>query len=187
MEANTTLDRPLSPAKGDLPSSFAALLLALAGLFGFSTPARAVDGCVVLLCLAAPSWRAIPQCVPPLRQVLRDLARGRPFPVCGMAGAGNSAGHAWASAPGNCPPQYIREIEGANGPVYRCDYTGAISVSVNGAHFARTWWDMGGDTVTEFSPAAKAQLGTWDTRFDDDYAAWLAAQPPPPPPGDSGS
>ncbi|RZA15171.1 MAG: hypothetical protein EOP02_25220, partial [Proteobacteria bacterium] len=35
------------------------------------------DGCVVLLCLAAPSWRAIPQCVPPIRQLFRDLARGR--------------------------------------------------------------------------------------------------------------
>jgi hypothetical protein len=46
---------------------------------------------------------------------------------------------------------------------------------------------MAGDTVTEFSPAAKAQLGTWDTRFEDDYAAWLAALPPPAPPTDSGS
>lgn len=33
----------------------------------FSPPARAVDGCLVLLCFAAPSWRAIPQCVPPIR------------------------------------------------------------------------------------------------------------------------
>jgi hypothetical protein len=38
-----------------------------------------------------------------------------------------------------------------------------------------------GDTVTEFSPAAKAQLGHWDTRFDDEYIAWRAALPPPPP------
>ena len=36
----------------------------------------------------------------------------------------------------------------------------------------------GGDTVTEFTPAAKARFGTWDTRFDDDYALWLASQPP---------
>lgn len=73
-----------------------------------SAPARAVEGCLVLLCFAAPNWRAIPQCVPPIRQVLLDLARGRAFPTCGMAGAGNSAAHAWASAPGNCPPQYTR-------------------------------------------------------------------------------
>jgi hypothetical protein len=40
--------------------------------------------------------------------------------------------------------------------------------------------------VTEFTPAAKAQLGTWDTKFDDDYAAWFAALPPPAPVADSG-
>jgi hypothetical protein len=144
------------------------------------TSARAVDGCLVLLCFAAPSWRAIPQCVPPIRQVLRDLARGRGFPTCGMAGAGNSAQHAWARAPGNCPPQYTRLNETEGGPIYTCDYAGAVSVSVEGKPFARTWWNMGGDTVTEFSPAAKAQLGSWDTRFDDEHAAWLAALPPPP-------
>lgn len=143
--------------------------------------AHAVDGCLVLLCFAAPNWRSIPQCVPPIRQVLRDLARGKPFPTCAMAGAGNSASHAWASAPGYCPPQYTRVFDGESGPIYSCDYTGAVSVSINGAPFARTWWTMAGDSVTEFSPAAKAQLGTWDTRFDDDYAAWLAALPPPAP------
>jgi len=150
-------------------------------MFGFSAPARAVDGCLVLLCLAAPSWRSIPQCVPPIRQLLRDLARGRAFPSCGMAGAGNSANHAWASAPAYCPPQYTRVFEGESGPIYSCDYTGAVSVSINGAPFARTWWSMAGETVTDFSPAAKTQLGSWDTRFDDDYAAWLAALPPPAP------
>jgi hypothetical protein len=142
--------------------------------------ARAVDGCLVLLCFAAPSWRAIPQCLPPIRQVLRDLARGRGFPTCGMAGAGNAAQHAWASAPSNCPPQYTRVFDTEGGPIYTCDYAGAVSVSVEGKPFARTWWNMGGDTVTEFSPAAKAQLGSWDTRFDDERAAWLAALPPPP-------
>ncbi len=148
--------------------------------------AQAVDGCLVLLCFAAPSWRSIPQCVPPIKQVLRDLARGKSFPTCGMASGSNSASHAWASAPGYCPPQYTRVFDGESGPIYSCDYTGAVSVSINGAPFARTWWTMAGDTVTEFSPAAKAQLGTWDTRFDDDYAAWLASLPPPAPPIDSG-
>ena len=69
------------------------------------TPARAVDGCLVLLCLAAPSWRAIPQCVPPVQQLFRDLARGKPFPTCSMSGAGNTANHAWSNAPAFCPPQ----------------------------------------------------------------------------------
>ena len=155
-------------------------LVALAGLALLApAPARAVDGCLVLLCFAAPNWRAIAQCVPPIRQVLRDLARGRPFPTCAMAGAGNSASHAWASAPAHCPPQYTRVVDGVNGLIQSCDYTGAVSVSINGTPYSRTWWAMGGDTVTEFSPAAKAQLGSWDKRFDDDYASWLATQPAP--------
>jgi hypothetical protein len=145
------------------------------------TPARAVDGCLVLLCLAAPSWRAIPQCVPPVKQLFRDLARGKPFPTCSMSGAGNNANHAWSNAPAFCPPQYTRVIDGESAPIYQCDYSGAISVSINGAPFSRTWWSFGGDSVTEFSPAAKTQLGTWDTRFDDDYATWLASLPPPAP------
>jgi hypothetical protein len=160
-------------------ASFATGSLISLALFS-PTDARAVDGCLVLLCFAASSWRAIPQCVPPIRQVLRDLARGRGFPTCGMAGAGNSAQHAWARAPGNCPPQYTRVHETEGGPIYTCDYAGAVSVSVEGKPFARTWWNMGGDTVTELSPAAKAQLGSWDTRFDDEHAAWLSALPPPP-------
>ena len=144
-----------------------------------ATPARALDGCKVMLCLAAPSWRAIPECVPTINQLHRDLARGKPFPVCSMAGAGNSANNDWASAPTNCPPQYTRVFDGESGPIYSCYYAGAVTVSINGAPFTRTWWSMGGDTVTEFTPAAKAQLGTWDRKFDDDYASWLAAQPVP--------
>jgi hypothetical protein len=142
-------------------------------------PARAVDGCLVLLCLAAPSWKAIPQCVPPVKQLFKDLAKGKPFPTCSMSGAGNTAKHAWSNAPAFCPPQYTRETGGDGGSIYLCDYSGAISVSIDGAPFSRTWWSLGGDSVTEFSPAAKTQLGTWDTRFDDDYAKWMASQPLP--------
>lgn len=183
----TLCDRPCGVTRncaqryvGHLGSVLALAALLPIGL-ALPRPAQAVDGCLVLLCFAAPSWRAIPQCVPPIKEVLRDLARGRPFPTCAMAGAGNSASHAWSRAPGFCPPQYthVFEYEGGSGPVYSCSYRGAVSVSINGAPFARTWWSMGGDTVTDFSPGAKAQMGAWDTRFDDDYAAWLAALPPP--------
>ena len=157
-----------------------SLLVALATLV--PTPAHAVDGCKVLLCFAAPSWRSIPQCVPPIQQVLRDLARGRPFPTCAMSGPPNSASHQWSSAPGYCPPQYTRVFDGESGPVYSCDYTGAVAVNIDGVLWARTWWSFAGDSVTEFTPAAKAQLGTWDTKFDADYATWLASLPPPAPP-----
>ncbi|MDC6166581.1 hypothetical protein [Paucibacter sp. XJ19-41] len=186
MKLRTTSAGPLT-SRGDHPAPhgkqapIAAALSAAALLLGTSTPALALDGCLVLLCLAAPSWRAIPQCVPPITQLWRDLARGRAFPNCSMAGGGNSASHAWASAPSFCPPQYTRIVDGPNGPRYYCNYTGAVAVTVNGQAFARTWWTLSGDTVTDFSPAAKAMLGRWDRRFDDDYAAWLASQPPAPP------
>ena len=180
MTHSGTVGRPRCNAKrrvlAPILTGLGPLMVSLALLA--PTTARAVDGCLVLLCFAAPSWRSIPQCVTPIRQVLRDLARGKAFPTCAMAGAGNSASHTWVSAPGFCPPQYTSFVEGESTRYYSCAYNGAVSVSVNGAPFARTWWSMAGDTVTDFSPGAKAQLGTWDTRFDDDYAAWLSAQPP---------
>jgi len=143
------------------------------------TPTYAVDGCTVLLCLAAPSWRSVEQCVPPIRQLLRDLVRGKAFPICAMAGSGSSSSHAWSAAPDFCPPQYTRSYDAPHGPVYTCDYAGAITVMVGSEPFARTWWSLDGDAVTEFSPAAKGQLGSWERRFDDDFAAWLASRQPP--------
>ena len=171
-----------------LHMTLVSALIALVALLTLlaPSPAQALDGCKVLLCLAAPSWRSIPECVPTINQLHRDLARGKPFPVCSMAGAGNSANNAWASAPANCPPQYTRVFDGESGPIYSCDYAGAVTVNINGAPFTRTWWSLGGETVTEFTPAAKAQLGSWDTRFDDDYAAWFAALPPPAAPTETG-
>lgn len=143
------------------------------------TATHAVDGCTVLLCLAAPKWQDIPQCVPPIHQLMHDLALGKPFPVCQMSGAGNNGNHQWASAPDFCPPQYTHAVFGENAMLYSCDFSGAITVQIDGQLWSRTWWSMdGGPTSTEYSAAAKAQLGTWDPRFDDDYAAWLAAQPP---------
>ena len=71
-----------------LPSARRAsvLRIVLACMLGFTLvasprPAQAADGCQVLLCFAAPNWRAIPQCVPTINQVLRDLALGRGFPI----------------------------------------------------------------------------------------------------------
>ena len=181
MGRSDTLDASCRDAKRK--GAVSALATALLATFATaaSGPAFAQYGCLVLLCLAAPDWRAIPQCVPPISKLLDDLAHGRPFPTCPMAGAGNSASHQWAPAPGNCPPQYTHmwELEGG-GPRYACEYTGVVSVTIDGAQWARTWWRFRGGTVTEFTPAAKAQLGTWNTRFDDDYAAWLASQPSAP-------
>ncbi|KJA10063.1 hypothetical protein RP29_12915 [Acidovorax temperans] len=173
MRSGTTRAADTDRTLGSAVASAAVLSLSLLA----PTAAHAVDGCLVLLCFAAPSWKSIPQCVPPIRQVLRDLARGKAFPTCGMSGTGNSARHAWARAPGNCPPQYTRVQETESGPIYTCDYTGAITVSIDGKPFTRTWWGKGGDTVTDFSPVAKSQLGSWDTKYDDDRAAWQRSRP----------
>ena len=99
-----------------------------------------------------------------------------------MSGAGNSAKHRWSVAPAYCPPQYTRTsgFDGSVAPF--CDYDGAVEVSIDGSLWTRTWWSRAGGSVTEYTSAAKVQLGTWDTRFDDDYATWLASQPPAIPP-----
>ncbi len=192
MQTFVTLDPVSAPAKrADLRhgNALSFALAAFVALTGSCPAAHAVDGCTVLLCLAAPKWSAIPQCVPPIRQLFHDLARGRSFPTCQMANAGNStsgntnASNAWAQAPMLCPPQYTHLLDIDPGPTYSCDYTGAVSVVINGALFARTWWNTSGQTVTEFTPSAKTQLGTWDPQFDSDYATWLAAQPTPVPGG----
>ena len=182
MDNFVTLDPAADAAKRYRAIRCAWLFALLAGLAGFTQPARAVDGCKVLLCFAAPSWRDIPQCVPTIHEVLHDLARGKPFPSCPMSGPANSASHQWASAPTYCPPQYTRVVDGESGPIYSCDYSGAVAVNIEGVLWARTWWSFSGDTATEFTPAAKTQLGTWNTKFDDDYATWLASLPPPAPP-----
>jgi hypothetical protein len=140
--------------------------------------ADAADGCLVLLCLAAPNWRAIAQCVPPVQSVLRDLARGRPFPSCNMSGTSGTAANHWSAAPDFCPPQYTTSFDGPSGTVFQCRYDAAVTVSIGGALWTRTWWNMAGETVTEYLPPAKASLGSWDTKFDDDYAAWMSVQSP---------
>ncbi|MBT9595714.1 MAG: hypothetical protein IV094_07005 [Vitreoscilla sp.] len=182
MDMSRTLCRSDRLAKqlGRAWSPYAAI--GIAGLLTLAPPVHAVDGCLVLLCFAAPSWRAIPQCVPPVVKVLRDLALGRAFPTCAMSGGGNTAGNQWSRPPTFCPPQYTHAVDDDHAVIYTCDYNGAVEVQIEGAPWTRTWWSFDGQTVTEYTPTAKASLGTWETKFDDDYAAWLAMQPPPPPP-----
>lgn len=61
--------------------------LAFVSTIAFGAPAMASDyGCRVLLCLANPAGpTAVAQCVPPINQLWRDLARGRAFPSCDQA------------------------------------------------------------------------------------------------------
>ncbi len=132
----------------------------IAGLLGTSQSARAADGCLVRLCFAAPSWSLIAQCVPPIRSVLGDFARGRAFPTCGMSCAGNTANNGRSSTPDCCPPQYTTAIEMESDTRYQYRYDGAVSGTIDGVLWAPTWSNLSGETVTEFTPAAKAALGS---------------------------
>ena len=122
---------------------------------------------------AAAYRKSIPQCRTSIQQVFRELARSKSFPTRGMSCGCHSGGHVRARTPGKCPlqpPAQMHETE--SGPIYTCVYTGAITVTIDGKQFTRTWWDMGGDTMADFSPVAKSLLGTWGTRYDDDRMTW---------------
>src|SRR5258708_7574249 len=65
----------------------ALLATAFAASLALDRPAAAQDasfGCKVLLCAAAaaPSWSGIPYCVPVMRQLFTQLARGGGWPAC---------------------------------------------------------------------------------------------------------
>jgi hypothetical protein len=150
-----------------------------------AVPARAVDGCTVLLCLAGP-WQSIRQCVAPVEQLFSDLWHGDPFPSCNMASASNASPlvgsssarntmiSGWSTAPDpNCPPQYVIQ---AMRPFYTCQYAGVIRVTVNGVPWSSTYWSQTGASMTNFSAAAQAQNMAQDPNWLADLAAYQAAQ-----------
>ena len=145
---------------------------------GAAPPAHAVDGCRVLLCLAG-HWRDIGACRGEVSQALRDIARGRAWPSCSFASAAdNNARPQPAYAPGNCPDQYVEVYPGDNSSVtYACRYSGVIDVTVAGQRWSRVWWDLAGNTSTEYAPVARVRLGdAIDPTFDRDLAAWQRVQ-----------
>lgn len=145
---------------------------------GASAPVQAVDGCKLLLCMAG-NWRRIAPCEPTVRQALRDVARGRGWPQCGMGGNSESGNE--VVPPVNCPEQYRTEVvDFRDRTIYSCPYSGVVHVAVAGRPWTRTWWALDGGLVVEWLPAARAalagQAGAMDTRFEDDHAAWEIAE-----------
>jgi hypothetical protein len=164
--------RRVTHYRGFMQSSAAFLRTAATLLIMSAVPigAHAVDGCQVLLCMAG-NWKSIPLCVSPVRQVLKDLARGKPFPTCSMGDAGGSANHQWATQ-ANCPPMYS-QYHMDSGAWVGCRYAGVISVKVDGAPWADVFWSRQGSTSTRHHAAAREALaGQLDTTYDDDLRAW---------------
>lgn len=137
-------------SKGSTAAIFAALL------FGSLLPhaSRADDACTVVLCLSFSEWDEISECVPPVRRALRDAALGRPPKKCRMGRGSDSAQSGDAdvqSVPAdsnNCPQGHLQRG--------RCEYDGALRVSVDGETWTNVWWDREGNTATQNCPAAPA-------------------------------
>ncbi len=78
-----------------------------------------------------------------------------------------------------CPVQYRSPIESEAGITgWSCAYAGAVEVTIGGQLWNRTWWNMGGDSVTEWTAAARSALPNTpvDDRFERDYDAWRLRQ-----------
>jgi hypothetical protein len=160
----------------------------IAMLFTLLAPpaAHAVDGCQVTLCIAG-NWRNISVCVPPVRQAMHDAAMGRGWPSCSMSSGGSSGTSTVTSVPtsqSTCPPMYANYMADQYSQHYvGCRYTGVVSMTIDGQPWSTMYWDAAGNSVTEFSDAAKAKLGSanYDSQYDDDLAAWIASHPDGPP------
>jgi hypothetical protein len=177
-----------------MTNSRALIAAAAAVLIGAATPAWAVEGCKVLLCLAG-SWQSIPACVSEVEQLFQDLLIGEPFPSCSLASgaaytpavpnapvAGAAAANMWlaqrASAPDpNCPPPYVTTFYAAGRTMYGCAYVGMIPLHVNGGLWSTTYWNMGGGSVTELSAYAHVAGALGVKRISDlqTYEATRAA------------
>lgn len=84
-----------------------ALILPIA-----STSAQAADGCKFMLCMGAPNPMGVKECVSTIKDVLRDLRKGRAMPTCSLVDGTNSkASGSWvdhqrANPTPMCPDGY---------------------------------------------------------------------------------
>jgi hypothetical protein len=188
-----------------LVAAVAAILIVAAA------PARAVDGCKVLLCLAGP-WESIPACVSEVEQLVRDLWAGAAFPSCSLAGGtpyapnlanvpnvgAASASNVWLAQgtpvpDPRCPPQYVTFAGGLRRAGYGCRYAGMISVRVNGQPWSTTYWSLTDHSVTllwapegALGAMPRAPSGAEVPSYDAAQAAGAAAGPPATPTGAAG-
>ncbi len=161
-------------------TSLIGMALGLLTAFALN-PARAADGCKFLLCIAGP-WTRIAECRPTVHEVFHDLARGRPLPSCNMSGAANTAKNLWLND-ATCPAMY--RLYDNDGVYSGCQYSGNISVSINGAAWSQVFWDRSGNTSTFYSEAAKSSMAQspgaapLDDRFSKDVNSWNSSRVSP--------
>lgn len=74
-------------------------------------------GCKVLLCAAAsaPNWSGIPYCVPVMKQLFHDLAKGRGWPNCSEANASDVKYEPFKSCPKNMSAYSSNYTSGSTG------------------------------------------------------------------------
>jgi hypothetical protein len=122
--------------------------------FGYASASD--HGCQVLLCMANPTgWANIGECVPPMKKLFKDLAKGRAFPTCTFKNAdgmdtGTSSQHYaqnQSSSPSFCPAGYV--VSGGRLKPPRCSFKGAVTVYVDGQKANRVWWDENGGSLSE--------------------------------------
>ena len=65
-------------------------LLTVIGTAAFSTGAMAADGCKFLLCMGAVNPMGIAECAPTVKEVIRDLAKGKSLPTCNLVSGADS-------------------------------------------------------------------------------------------------
>ena len=124
------------------------------------------------------SRSAFPRSTGPARSGARST-----FPSCAMSGVGNSATHRWAGAPGTARRSTRACQSKANSaPSTRCDYSGAVSVTIDGEPWARTWWSLAGGTVAEYSATAKVQPRHLGHAVRRRLRRLVGVAAPPPPP-----
>lgn len=116
--------------------------------------------CEVVLCLANPAGAmAVSQCVPPIKKLYRELAKGHAFPTCNMNSGdaqGNSAQNTMLSGR-TCPAQFRVYV----GKIPFCQYQGVIDVKVANQPYTRVYWSEestyteGGTTLPPTLPPAE--------------------------------
>ena len=101
-----------------LKSPVKKLLLAASATTLFSLSAQAADGCKFLLCMGAPNPMGIAECAPTVKEVLRDLSKGRGLPTCKLESgldsktSGSYVTYARASYTPRCPKGYAQGSDG---------------------------------------------------------------------------